>query len=431
MGSESNNLQPVRWRLFSARVFSILTVRVSGALCLFLLYAVLSRYLPADTGGYAMYGLSLIIFFGAVGRLGMDRYIEKTASRCFSEARYEDLGSLYQVALTIGFVALGSIAVLLIVFAKTIAVMVFGKPELEAIIRFSAPGIASLGLSGILAHFYLGIRRPAFGISLLNLLGPLCCVALFLLLEPESPERIGMVFSAGFGLPVLLGIWGWPFRVGGDAGVPGVAGTLKGCVNFWVLVLVQQIIQLSNQLIGVRFFTAEDFAALAVGHRVTQLIPLILVATNAFNGARFASLDLVQHRHEVTSLLTKNQVLCYLVAFPMILAMVLLPEIFLFPFGVDAQTGKTVIFIFLVGQFVNISLGPSGHLLLMKGYDRIWANSNLLIGFVVVLMVILFSWSLGVAGAALAGAAGMVLQNLWGWFLVRREMGVNLLVPWK
>lgn len=408
----------------------MLGVKVAGAFSLFLLYACLALTLPDEMEGYGMYGLTMIIFFGAIGRIGLDRFVEREGARLHAEERPRDLYGFYLSALGWSSVVLLLITLLLMVFAEPLAVLVFSSGELSSVIYYSAPGIVGAGLSGVIAHFLLAVRRPAVGMGVLSLVGPLGSAVMLVLARPVSYEGLGLALSAGFSIGGVIGmlLWRLSFRNVSPSSFNPIRGTT--CFVFWIIVVTQQLVQFSNQLIGASFLNGDELGTLTVAHRVTLLISLIVVASNAFAGSRYATAMAEGREKELEKLLIKNQSLSLLFAALLMGTMAIWPALYLLPFGGDAGSVYGLMLIMMIGQGLNVLFGPGGHLLLMRGYERDWAGASCVVGVLTVLVTLVFSSLLDVRGAALAAAAAVLLQNVSGWYLVRRKIGINLLMPW-
>ena len=81
-----------------------------------------------------------------------------------------------------------------------------------------------------------------------------------------------------------------------------------------------------------------------------------------------------------------------------------------------------------IGQFINVSTGSVGFVLIMAGNERLARNNTLLAATVSLVLNVLLIPPLGALGAAIATAASIASLNLSAAYLVKRRLGI-LTIP--
>src|ERR1700682_2585674 len=164
----------------------------------------------------------------------------------------------------------------------------------------------------------------------------------------------------------------------------------------------------------------------SVVQKGAEVIILVLLATNMPLAPAIARLHArkdwqgLEHTTEHMARAT------LLVSFPIAVAFMVFPHLYLDLFGASFQTGATALMILALGQLINATAGPAGNVLLMTGHERI-AVRGVVAGLVanVVLAIVLVP-PLGVTGGAIAFASSLVLWNTALVVLARRHVGVNV-----
>lgn len=110
---------------------------------------------------------------------------------------------------------------------------------------------------------------------------------------------------------------------------------------------------------------------------------------------------------------------------PLLLLFLIVPRWAVGIFGSDFEKGGILLSILVIGQFVNVSTGSVGYLIMISGNGRMMKN-NVVFGAIlsVVLNVILVSMY-GSIGAVIAVALCLIIKNLIApYFLSSSRLGI-------
>lgn len=111
-------------------------------------------------------------------------------------------------------------------------------------------------------------------------------------------------------------------------------------------------------------------------------------------------------------------------ALPVLLTFVLVPGFVMGLFGPEFEVGASVLVILALGQFVNVSTGSVGFVLIMTGRERMARNNAAVAAGVNIVLQVLLIPRFGAVGAAIATAVSVALLNLTAAYLVHRSLGI-------
>src|SRR5262249_54019932 len=141
-------------------------------------------------------------------------------------------------------------------------------------------------------------------------------------------------------------------------------------------------------------------------------LQLILLGHNAILGPEFAALHTRGDRESIVRLAKNATRRMTLEALPIFLTFVIVPAFVLKLFGGAFQSGGDCLRILSTGQLVNVATGSVGLLLVMSGHERAFRDSVVWALACNIGLNLLLAPRYGISGAAIATAAGVILQNV-------------------
>ena len=112
-----------------------------------------------------------------------------------------------------------------------------------------------------------------------------------------------------------------------------------------------------------------------------------------------------------------------ILATPIVVAMIFLPELIMELFGDEFKVAGNLLVIMAIGQFINVATGSVGYLLNMSGHEKDFRRVTFFAGPLTVILCFILINQYGVLGAAIATATGLSLQNMMALFMVRKRLG--------
>jgi O-antigen/teichoic acid export membrane protein len=163
----------------------------------------------------------------------------------------------------------------------------------------------------------------------------------------------------------------------------------------------------------------------ALALRGADRVMFALVAVNTALSPTFAALHAKEDVAGLQRVVTQGARLIFALALPVAAFMLLLGHVFLGIFGAEFVAGATALRILVLGQLVNVLMGPVGVLLVMAGRERL-AMYGFAAGLVSNLaLAAMLIPAYGVEGAAWAATVSMVVWNVVLGVLTARSLGVG------
>ncbi|HYI22207.1 MAG TPA: oligosaccharide flippase family protein, partial [Candidatus Limnocylindrales bacterium] len=170
----------------------------------------------------------------------------------------------------------------------------------------------------------------------------------------------------------------------------------------------------------------ESAGLYAVAQRGALLVAFPLLALNAALAPTAARLWSTRHVDELQRLVTAGTRGVLLGALPIaIIFIVFGSQLLGFVFGQPFSAAGVALAILCVGQLANTATGSVATLLIMSGNQALAAVGMGLGMLANVVLAVLLIPTLGVAGAAIAAATGLIVSNLIHVILARRTLGID------
>lgn len=411
-------------------------LKVAGAGLAFVFNIVLARVLGADGTGAYFLALTVLTIGSIVGRFGLDNVFVR---RVAADADREDWASVHGVHRSGMITALlFASAVAFVVFFSSpwIAEYGFQNTDLAAPIAYMGLAVIPLVVSRLYSQMLKGvgelipfslIQKQGVLIPGLSILGTyVLCGALGWGVEGAVFAFIGAACTA-----TVAGRYFWKRAVpwGTQSSSVSVSSLLNpGFPLFWVEALGFLRGQASLLLLGI-WATEAEVGVYGTALRVALLTKFILVAVNSVVSPRIAALYENGSEEELDRVSRHAVKICTLLATPPLLVFVVKPEFVLSLFGSEFTAGAAPLIVLAVAQFINVSTGPVGYLLIMTGRERIMRNVDVLATIVGVLLYLLLIPMYGATGAAIAYGIAISTRYLAAALMVFRSFGITLFGP--
>jgi O-antigen/teichoic acid export membrane protein len=193
----------------------------------------------------------------------------------------------------------------------------------------------------------------------------------------------------------------------------------------------------ANSLLGIvgapieRFMLASMINLASVGilmvvHQLqsfpqVSLQVIIMVIAPMFVNARTRDdMDEVKHLYHIAT----NWV-CRL-GFPLLVFLLVFGDELLGLYGADfSEMGHLPLLVLVVGQFVNLSMGPVGTMLNMVGYEKKLFQLNMISSVMGYLLLLLLVPGLGLLGTALASMLSTLFLNIAALRIMQGQLGIS------
>jgi len=172
------------------------------------------------------------------------------------------------------------------------------------------------------------------------------------------------------------------------------------------------LMQSMDVLMLTKLTTYETVAYYSAAIKLTMIVAIVLASVNSVIAPQISEHYFSKQFNLLKENIKKGTRLIFLVTFPLIIALALLPTLALSFFGEDYVSAKSALLILLVGQVVNALCGSVGIYLNMTGKQK---SFQLILVSALILNIVLnyvLIPKFGMVGAAIATSASMILWNI-------------------
>jgi O-antigen/teichoic acid export membrane protein len=406
-------------------------VRIVAALAAFIVSIVIGRQLGATDAGYFFLAFSLVTFFAAITRLGLDNTVIRFTGAAFAEDAWGTVNTVLNRSLIITFITGVPITLIFYLMSDYLAIDVFDKPKLAPVLQAMSPGIIGLALLTLIAMSLQGMRRVIASVMTINIIANVLLILALLLLGITSAADTAWVYSCAALLTVFIGYTLYRRGIVVGKGSVSWQDIFRSCLPLWVVVFMGQLVQWSGQFIAGAWVTPAEVAQLAVAQRTALLTSFILMAVNLVVAPRFAAMYKQGKHKELERLALMSVKLMVIFALPIVALMLLFPSFLMSLFGEGFRSGAHLLQILALGQFVNVATGSVAFLLSMSGHEKDLRNTVLISGPLALILGFTLVPAFGATGSAIATAIAIATQNLIAVWWVKKRLGFNTLAVWR
>lgn len=373
------------------------------------------------------FGVTVCSMGAMVARLGLDNVLVKCVAAASVSGDSARSHSVIAKALQIAIIAAIAATIILGISAVTIAGVFLADPRLEGSLLVSVLGIFPLAVGWLLAEAHRGTGRIGTYQTLQSIVIPACALTAILLIPPfilneYTPLVAYMVAIWVMALIAILSAWARRLVVVSarnsvpaltllSSSLPMLAIAGSAMLTEWVPSLILGTID------------TEELGRFGMALRVAGLLGFLLMAATSVAAPKLAASFAANDKRQLEDVARYTTRLVLVVGFPAYLILFGFADEIMNIFGSDFRTTGNLLRILATGQFLSLTAGCVGYLLLMTGNERSMlgvAGMGTLVIFVTSLLLIP---PLGATGAAYATAATVAIRNLLAAMVVKRRLG--------
>ncbi len=380
----------------------------------------LARFLGAHEFGLYALGLTIFNACWLVAMSGIDTGVIRFVSHYLGLGDVSKAREIFIQAVLIVTICGALIGLILAVLATPIAVSLYRKPELAAVLFYFSMAIPLNVLVAILIASLQAFKTIRYTILIRYLwepMGKFVLAAFFLytgfglfgVLLAIIITLFGSCLIAGRGIVKVAGIrikdiLLWRFD--------GLHMLLAFCLPLTISNLVGVVAPRSDLLMLGYFVTPEDVGIYLVALQTAAILALILAAIEPTLAPILSNVwvqgDLVrlQEAYQTASRLT------LLLTVPIYIVFVTFSGELLSLFGSRFSTGALVFIVLATGQVIATSTGSANNILLMTGYSGrvMWNSISMGIVMLAAAGLVIPRW--GILGASIAASTNLLLMSL-------------------
>ncbi len=405
--------------------------RIFGAGFGFILNLLIARLIGANGAGIYFLALSVVTLATVAGRLGLDNVVLRFVATNSDSKDWNSVAGVIKQSRKLALIASGIVAISVFLLSRPIALLVFKEPELNLSLKIMALAILPFSLAILQAQTLNGLKRVGTASLIQTAMVPVILVTSVGILSLFVPVTVIKIVTAYVFATVIT--WCIAFYLVWRA-LPHIR-SLKGKFSARTLLstslplfLVASMNIINNYtditMLGI-FQTSSDVGVYGIITRLSLLVSFVLAAFNSILSPKIA----VFWKNGDLSNLTRTVIvatrLMTLVATVILVIYIIFPSSVLGLFGQEFVRGSRALAILSLGQFINVSTGSVGQVLVMTGHEKVLRN---IIGVSAMTNVIMNSilipvWSL--EGAALATAFSTSFATIVAAIYVRRIVGID------
>ena len=412
---------------------------LGGAFIAFLLKAVaagasfgfsvlLARILGAHGAGIYFQALTLTTIAAVLGRVGLSNTLVRFTAANAAISDWGKISGLHRKSISIAFVASGFAALLLAGNSQWISEAVFSEPQLGSITRWMSLTIVPATLSYLYAHLLKGLKRIAAAISIESVTIPfVALVGTLIAVPPGGIHAAVSVYTVAVVLNLIFALALWRKAAPPISSISGHFDTrelLQSSVPLFLMTLVQLVNQSASTIMLGMWENSTEVGIFSAANRTSSLTSFVLIAVNSIAAPKFAALSKQGDLDALRRTAQDSAKLMALAAGLPLLLFLFFPGWIMSIFGPQFVSGKMALSILSLGQFVNVVTGSVGFLLMMSGHESVMRNIIAFTATINVCCNAVLIPTMGLLGAAIAGAITLSLQNLLAAVMVWRLLGI-------
>ena len=410
-------------------------LRVLGAGLGFTFSVLLARSLGAEGTGMFFLALSTVSVAAVFSRLGLDNVLLRYISAGAASGNWTMVKGVYRQSMKMAAPASVLSALGLFMLAPHLSELVFKKPELTVPMRWMSLAAVPMALSLLHAESIKGLKHISAALFIQSVSAPAFCV-LGISLVTHFGGVLGAVwvYTSGSMCTLILGVWLWTKltpHLKNQGGYFETRRLVATSMPLFVVAFMNLIMNSTSTFVLGIWGTSGDVGVFNVANRSALLTSFVLIAVNSVAAPKFAELHQKGDIQSLAHTARTSAKFTFIMASPMLMICMFCPSWLMSMFGSEFSTGGFVLFILAVGQFVNVSTGSVGYLLMMCGYEKLMRNNIIFAAILGIILNVSLVPKWGTTGAAIATSIGLSTLNIISAALVYRKLSISLLPLWK
>ena len=393
------------------------------------LNVMLARLLGAEKAGIYFLSLSIITIAAVIGQCGFGGSLVRFIASYIPTLEWEKINGVYASAMLIATIGSIVLSLTLFVCAPWLSCNLFSKPELSIPLRWMSISITPYTLSILHAYALQGLKKISYSITILSVIIPFTALAAGSLLIQKSGLR-GAAWAFISATIVAFGLgrffwWNSKKNIYPHRNKFSTRVLLKSSSPLFVVSIMQLIVSWSCVLFLGIWETSSNVALFQIANRISLLTTFVLVAVNSICAPNFSYYFKQNDIQGLVILVRKATWLMLLFSIPLLSIFCVFPSYILSIFGKEFVQGNVVLIILSLGQFINVSTGSVGQLLIMSGNEYYMQKASFITAILTIIISILLIKFYGILGASVSASISVIILNLSYLHYCRKKLKIN------
>ncbi len=354
--------------------------------------------------------------------------ILRFVASCAAKEEWGQIIGVVRKGVMLAIIASLPISLLLFLLSPLIATHFFYKSSLIFPLRVMGLAIAPLAVVFLFSSALKGLKKVRDAVVLEGGSLPLTTgLGLLLIGTRFGIQGAAVIYLMCSILVAFFGFFVWRTCIQGfehSVSEINLKEILDSCTPLFFVQLMTMMINWSAMLsLGVWSNEAE-VGVFGAALRTAMLTSFILTSVNSIVAPKFSALFSQGRYSELGSTARNSTMMMIFLATPILLLFLVMPGQVLSLFGAQFERGGVLLSIMAIGQFVNVTTGSVGYLLIMSGNETLMRNNTVAAALFTIILNLILVPPFGAVGAAIATSSGLIVLNLGAFYLVWRYLGI-------
>ncbi len=417
-------------------VILLLAYRVIGVVLTFVVSLIVAREFGAKGAGFYYIFLSLVAGLSLVATFGYDKAIIRFIGIFLAENKLPKIKGLWLQVLISSIVMSLFLTLLLLLNENFVLEKLFPSYQTSNVILIVCVSSLMLSIATINSGYLRGEKKPVLASFIDNILMPLVTIISLLIFVYAyvGANDFDVVLARFIAICVVC--------------VVSLAAAYKSLAIYrikytkysklveesWPLFgvgVVSFLIQWSATFIIALYMSEADVGIYNTALRVVLLVAMLNFVFNNINSPYFSTdyegknMDKLEARAQSTAAISSLAAIIFLVPLSVFADQVLSL------FGDEFREGVVVLWILAIGQFISMSCGSVGYLLMMTGNGYKQRNINLIVLVVQLILLPVLVSKYGLIGAGIVSSVAVALNNLLSLYLASSVLKIKVWPDYK
>jgi len=397
-----------------------------GAVLSFLVSVYVARILGAGDAGIFFLTATIIFIVANLGRFGLDNVVIRSVSSHASTGSWIGIKEVFISSLLIIITITGLLSILVFILAEPISIYIFNKPQLIEPLKWMSIRIMPISIITLISESLRGLKKIGLSQMIENIWTPVIAIILLSTMTYyHTPGGIAIIWDMVALTVMCIAILVWWMTTKQPKKVHSTISfrpLLKSGYPLFLVAGLALIISWSSTIFLGIFGESRDVGIFNAAIRTANLMNFLLVSVNVIAAPKFAELF---HKNDLKGLKDTAQDstrLIFWFSLPIFILVLIFSKTIMGIFGEQFQSGYKILMILVGAQYINVSTGSVGYLLMMCGHEKLLRNNTLIIAAINILMCFYFIPKFGILGAAIVSAISLMMQNIISLVLVRKKL---------
>lgn len=409
-------------------------VKAVGMLIALLVSIFLGRVLGASGLGIINLANRIAAIFIVICLLGMQQVIIKEVAIGYSKKNFRYIGDVIYSSYFINGIISLVLSISIILLSPWIATSIFKDPRLTyplmivfMVLPFQVLSrIYSSGLVGFRKIWQSNLVDQTLSIGVTGLL-----LLFFNIIGVElSINLVAILYAIGrISVTLTVGIY-WKKLYTYKANRHYIGNTLlKTSLPVFIVTISNILMSNADAIILGGITNSQNVGLYTVAAQIALLTTFFLQVTNSSVSPKIASLYSDNKKDELELMIQRTTAGLFVFGFLILLIFIFAGRYILSMWGAEFKEGHYILVILGFGQFINLSTGAVGLMLIMTGYERIQAKISVIFMIINITLSFILIPLLGIYGAAISTSFAIGGENITKMILVKKYTNIMTFNP--